>query len=155
MSVEQMEAEKGLSLSGMAIPALALLGIGISGYLTYVKFNHKIAVCLGLGDCEIVQTSRYSEILGIPIALLGLGLYAALLVAWAWGRRPDAWLADQVPWVLFGLSLAGTLFSAYLTYLEVFVIRAICPWCVASAAVVTVLCVLTARDVFTNQEAAG
>lgn len=155
MNAERADLQQRLNLAGLAVPVLALLGMGISGYLAYVKLSHGVAVCAGIGNCEIVQTSRYSEIVGIPIALLGFGMYAAILVAWAWGRRPEAWMADQMPWVLFGLSLAGTLYSAYLTYLEIFVIRAICPWCVASAAVVTVLCVLTARDVLVNQEAAG
>jgi uncharacterized membrane protein len=150
MSVESIEAEKGSSLSGLSIPFLALLGMGISGYLTYVKLSHKVAVCAGIGNCEIVQNSRYSEILGIPIALLGFGMYAALLALWAWGRRPDMWMASEVPWALFGLSLTGTLYSAYLTYLEIFVIRAICPWCLASAVVVTVLCALTAREILNN-----
>lgn len=155
MSVESIEAEKGLNLSGIAIPFLAFLGMGISGYLTYVKLGHKVAVCAGIGNCEIVQNSRYSEILGIPIALLGFGLYVTILVLWAWGRRPDAWMAGEVPWALFGLSLAGTLYSAYLTYLEIFVIRAICPWCLASAVVMTALCALTAREILSNQEAAN
>ncbi len=154
MSVKSIEAKKGLNLSGISIPFLALLGMSISGYLTYVKLSQGVAVCAGIGNCEIVQNSRYSEILGIPIALLGFGMYTAILALWAWGRRPDAWMASEVPWALFGLSLAGTLYSAYLTYLEVFVIRAICPWCLASAIVVTALCALTARGILNNQEVA-
>lgn len=118
---------------------LLLAGIGIAGYLTYVKLFGLEPYCAGVGDCEAVQTSRYAELFGIPLAVLGLGAYLALLALW-WVKERD-WqgfglLAAQV---FFLGTLVGLLLSAYLTYLELFVILAICPWCVASAAVMTLL----------------
>ena len=67
---------------GLATPILALLGAGISGYLAYVKLSATQAVCLGLGECEAVQNSPYSVILGIPISILGLLTYLAIIAYW-------------------------------------------------------------------------
>jgi uncharacterized membrane protein len=96
-------------------------------------------VCLaGGGGCETVQSSRYAEILGVPVAALGLGEYAGLLLSALLRGEGGALLG------LF-VTLASVLFSAYLTYLELFVIYAICQWCVASAALMTaafILCVI-------------
>ncbi len=129
--------------SEFVIPVLALLGIGISGYLTYTKLSNTTAVCLGLGECETVQNSPYSEIFGIPIALLGLLAYAMILFLWWWGRSPERANSDLVPVGIFGISLFGFLYSAYLTYLELFIIEAICPWCVASAIVMTAIMIIS------------
>ena len=109
---------------------LAAVGLAISSYLTWVHLAGAVPVCVGGGDgCEAVQASRYSELAGVPVALLGLVAYAAMLLAAMLGGERAA---------LFGLfvALVGVLFSAYLTYLELFVIRAICQWCVASALVI-------------------
>ena len=109
--------------------ALAVAGLLISAYLTWAHFLGVPPVCIsGSGGCETVQTSRYATIFGVPVSVLGLIAYAGLLVS--------ASLRDEVG-VYVGLliALVGTLFSAYLTYLEVFVIHAICQWCLASAAV--------------------
>ena len=110
--------------------ALGALGLAIAGYLTWVHFSGALALCAGAGGCETVQASRFATVAGVPVALLGLALYLALLVlaAWRTARGPAA--PDGVRLALFGLALAGTLYSAYLTYLELFVIGALCPWCV-------------------------
>lgn len=87
-------------------------------------------VCVGNSDgCETVQTSRYSEILGVPVAALGLFAYATMLVC-AILRGEGAAILGVF------LALISVLFSAYLTYLELFVIRAICQWCMANVAAV-------------------
>ncbi|MBI3286570.1 MAG: vitamin K epoxide reductase family protein [Chloroflexi bacterium] len=115
------------------IPILTALGMGISGYLLAIDLTGDPALCLGSADCEVVSTSPYARIMGVPVALLGLGLYAILLViSLAPSRLPQP-LPLYSLLAIYGLSLAGVLFSAYLTYIEVFVLRAICPWCVASA----------------------
>ena len=101
-----------------------------------------------MGDCHTVQSSEYSEIAGIPIALLGLGMYIAI-AALVIGRRggPQAVRAlPLLPLWTFALAAAGTLYSVYLTYLELFVIDAICIWCVGSALVVTAIAVVCAPD---------
>lgn len=123
--------------------ALILAGIGIAVYLSYVKLFGLEPYCAGVGDCEAVQTSPYAQLFGIPVAILGLGSYLALLALW-WVKRTD-WsdLGYMARMAFFFVSLIGVLFSAYLTYLEIFVIEAICPWCVASAIVMTILFLLS------------
>lgn len=117
----------------------AATGVLISAYLTWTHLRGVVPVCVGGGGgCDVVQTSRYSEILGVPVAALGLAAYAGLLLSAAIKTETAALLG------LF-VALVGTLFSAYLTYLELFVIGAICQWCVASAVLVAaclLLCVL-------------
>ncbi|QLQ07338.1 MAG: hypothetical protein HZY76_15795 [Anaerolineae bacterium] len=78
-------------------------------------------------------------IFGIPIALLGLLAYLAILALWWWGRNPERANADLTPVGIFGISLFGFLYSLYLTYLEFFVIEALCPWCLASFLVMTAI----------------
>jgi uncharacterized membrane protein len=110
------------------IALLCLLGLGIAGYLTYVHYAGIEPVCT-TGGCEKVQAS---ELAGVPVALLGLLGYAAiaasLFVRGDLGRTATA-----------ALALAGFGFSAYLTYLEIYVIDAICQWCLASAVLMTLL----------------
>lgn len=126
--------EQALKATGsvlrIALTLLAVAGLGISAYLTWVHLSDTSPVCVGGGGgCDAVQASRYSEVVGVPVALLGVLAYAGMLLAALLGGREAA---------LFGLfvALVGALFSVYLTYLELFVIRAICQWCVASALVI-------------------
>jgi uncharacterized membrane protein len=109
--------------------ALAVLGGLISAYLTWTHFAGLTPICTGSGEgCQTVQSSRYASILGIPVALLGLIAYGSLIFSTALWRETGIYLG-------FLISLVGTLFSAYLTYLEIFVIGALCQWCLASAAI--------------------
>jgi uncharacterized membrane protein len=132
-----------------AVLALAVAGAAISGYLTWVAFDHETeAFCSGVGDCATVQSSDYADLAGVPVALLGLGMYGALVIfvaarRWEWAPQ----LSEMTRAATFALALSGTLYSAYLTYVELFVIDAICPWCVASALVVTAILVLWLPDV--------
>lgn len=125
---------------------LIVLGIGIAGYLTYVKLFDLEPVCGGLGDCEAVQTSIYSELLGVPVAIWGLLSYVALLVIYLVKRSNWRDLGGVARQGFFLVTLIGVMYSAYLTYLELFVIDAICPWCVASAVVMTILFILAIVD---------
>ncbi len=123
------------------LAVLAVAGAAISAYLTLSYLQGTAPVCVGgSSGCETVQTSRYAEILGVPVASLGLLAYAGLL--------GSALIRDERA-ALFGLliALVGTLFSAYLTYLEIFVIKAFCQWCVASAALMVASLLLTALRV--------
>lgn len=129
---------------GRAQVALAALGVALAAYLTWVHYSGALALCAGAGGCETVQASRYAVVAGVSVALLGLLMYLALLGLRVWRLLTGAPLAA---YALFALALTGTLYSVYLTYLEVAVIRAICPWCVTSAVLVTLLCVLAAWDV--------
>lgn len=117
--------------------AVSVVGIALSLYLTWTYAIGSSPACLGgSGGCETVQSSPYSRLLGIPVAALGLGGYAALLVSAA---------LRGVVGILSGLFLAllGALYSGYLTWLEVFVIGALCQWCLASAALMVAAMILT------------
>ena len=109
---------------------LAAAGAVIAAYLSVVRATGGSAVCDASHGCDIVAASPYAVILGIQVAYLGLG-FALLLVAatasWWWTADPRAL---RVAW---GLLLLGTLFVAYLTFLELFVIKAVCAWCAAFA----------------------
>jgi uncharacterized membrane protein len=115
--------------------ALALAGVGIAGYLTYVHYAGLTPACGISHGCETVQTSRYAYLAGIPVALLGLLTYL-LILASLLGRGERGRLAGYV------LTLIGFGFSAYLTYRELVTIHAICSWCVSSAIVFTLLVVV-------------
>ena len=120
-----------------AIAVLAVAGIAIATYLTYVHYADLEPFCVaGGGGCEKVQTSDYADLAGIPVAVLGLIGYVLILGS-LWVRGENGAFAGAV------LALAGFAFSAYLTYRELFTIDAICQWCVASAVVMTALAVLT------------
>lgn len=126
----------------LAVPVLALIGLGVAGYLAYVETQATPAVCGPVGDCNAVQTSSYARVLGVPVGLIGIAGYVAILAVWAWGRRA----ASALPATLLVLMSAfGVAFSIYLTYLELFVIRAVCMWCVSSAVLMTLLLVVSVR----------
>lgn len=116
---------------------LGLIGVGIGTYLVWLHFDLDALVC-GLGDCEVVQTSSYAEVLGIPIAILGLLMYVAL-VALTIARLLRPTLVVPVSMASMAIAGAGTLYSAWLTWVEIAVLEAICQWCVASAVAVTLI----------------
>lgn len=110
---------------------LAILGVAIATYLTIIHYDRGALVC-GLGDCQTVQNSKYAEIVGIPVALLGLGMYLSVVGLGVLRRlRPER--LPLLTMTAFTLVLAGAFYAAYLTYLEVAVLHAICEWCVTSA----------------------
>ena len=123
------------------LAALSVAGLLMSAYLTWVHFLGVSPICLtGSGGCEAVQTSRYAEIFGVPVAVLGLAGYAGLLLSALLRGESGALLG------LF-VALVSVLFSAYLTWLELFVIHAICQWCVTSAILMAASFLLTAARV--------
>lgn len=129
-----------------AAAVLAGLGVLLAAYLTWVHFDAGSLVC-GLGDCHTVQASEYATIGPVPVAVLGLGMYAVVCVANILGpKRPGA--AAPLAFAAFAVLLAGTLYAAYLTWLEVAVIRAICQWCVVSAALSAVLLAIQSATVW-------
>jgi uncharacterized membrane protein len=132
----------------IAIPVLSVIGLGVSLYLTYVEFTQSRALCGPVGDCNAVQSSPYAKLFGVvPIGLVGAIGYIAILFAWLWRRiRSDA-LARIAGPVMFGMALFGMLFSIYLTYLELFVIHAVCIWCLSSAVIISVLMLLNLPSV--------
>ena len=122
--------------------ALAVSAVGalVSAYLTWVHYAAIVPVCLGGGGCETVQGSSYATVQDVPVALLGLAFFAsAAAIVVLGGGTARARLA------LFGLTLAGAIFAGYLGALELFVIHAICQWCVVVALCVVSLLVIAAR----------
>jgi uncharacterized membrane protein len=121
---------------------LAALGLLDSVYLVWVKYSGEYALCGPIGNCESVNSSLYSEIFGIPIALLGAGAYAVMMVLLLVEHLGQVW-AEFGPMIVFGMSLIGFLYSIYLTYIEVAILKAICPYCVISAIILFVLLILS------------
>ncbi|GMV06162.1 MAG: hypothetical protein AMXMBFR53_24380 [Gemmatimonadota bacterium] len=123
-------------------PLLAAVGMGIAAYLSFVEVTGTLAVCGPVGDCNTVQQSTWAHLFGIlPVGVLGLAGYVALLAAWVAARTAGEPLAGRARGALWGMAWVGTAFSAWLTFLEPFVIGATCAWCVSSALVMAVLLV--------------
>lgn len=133
-----------MTLPGLTL-ALALLGIGVAGYLTYTHFQEQALVCT-FGGCHTVQESEYATLGPIPIATLGLGMYIAVAATALLRIVPNRLLAPDIAnLAAWGMAFAAVLYYAYLTYLELFVIEAICQWCVASA--VTTVAILVVESI--------
>jgi uncharacterized membrane protein len=130
----------------VATAVLALAGVGIAGYLTWVHYAGLDPVCVGGGGgCEQVQASRWAELAGIPVALLGLVAYATILASLG---LPDELGRSVAAFV----SLVGFGFSAWLTYVELEKIDAVCQWCVASALVMTALAAVSVARLLRGAE---
>ncbi|NCP85879.1 vitamin K epoxide reductase family protein [bacterium] len=128
----------------------ALAGIAISIYMTIFKLTDNAAMCLGNGGCSVVNASKYSEIYGIPLGIIGLIGYAAIaLVLWFEQKHPL--LHKYGNMLAMGMSVTGVLYSAYLTYLEIYVIKALCPFCVASAIAISVAFIFTFTRFIRNE----
>jgi uncharacterized membrane protein len=128
------------------IPLLCLIGMIVAGYLTYVETHQVEAVCGPVGDCNTVQQSEYARVFGfLPVGVLGLIGYGAILLAWLTARYTGGRLADLAVLFVFVMTVLGTLFSIYLTFLEPFVIGASCVWCLTSAVIMTALMLVSAR----------
>jgi uncharacterized membrane protein len=118
---------------------LTVAGLGVSAYLMWGYTTPGVTLaCGGSSGCETVKNSVYASLLGIPLPVMGLAAYTALLLLLLVSNRLMAWTA-YIALAIFGISLVGVLYSAYLTYLELFVIEAICRWCVASAIIMAVI----------------
>jgi len=132
----------GLAQNDMLLRRLilvfGLVGFLVSTYLVYIKINPSSLLCTGVGDCQAVNTSTYSEIRGIPIALLGAFAYAAIMGSLLLEKYSSV-VHEWGPVFVFGLAFAGTLYSGYLTYVEVAVLQKICPYCVTSAVAITAI----------------
>ncbi len=127
------------------------MGLVNSVYLIWIKIaNDKIYCLPGIGDCWTVNTSQYSQVFGIPISVFGAIAYLAILLTALFGERSNFFQENQIT-LLFGITLAGFLYSLYLTYLEIFVINAICPFCVISAIAMTILFILSVIRLVKNQ----
>jgi uncharacterized membrane protein len=116
-----------------AMLMLSVIGLGVAIYLTYVHYSGIQPVCTAGGSCIKVQASQWSKLAGVPVALIGLIGYVAILASLL---APDG---EEARLATLGLTLIGFGFSAYLTYRELFSIHAVCEWCAASAVILTLL----------------
>ncbi len=131
-------AEAAYKGRSWAIPILSLVGLVVSGYLFYITASETEAFCGPLGDCNAVQSSQYAKLFGvIPVGLIGLIGFASILIIWIVGKLSSRARAADAARILLWLTVGGTLFSLYLTFLEPFVIGATCSWCLVSAALIT------------------
>lgn len=130
----------------MIVAALALAGIFISLYLTLYKIGVIGQLSCNIGSCETVNTSRWATFLGLPVAAWGLFFYLDVFVIAIVGTMVRFETSTAIPGILLLESSAGVLFSAWLTYLELAVIHAICIWCVTSAVLVTLIFLVTWSD---------
>ena len=112
---------------------LAIAGFVDASYLVWIKISQNKALCfIGAGDCFSVNNSKYSEWFGIPVALFGALAYLTIFTTLFFERRND-FFEENGSLLVFGLTLVGVIYSVYLTYIEIAVLRTICPFCVISA----------------------
>jgi uncharacterized membrane protein len=118
-----------------ALAVVAVAGIAVAGYLTYVHYQPDALICTSSGGCETVQESSYAELAGIPVALLGLLAFVAVLALTAW----DTPLARTIT---AAIALVAAAFAVYLVVLQLFVIDAVCTWCMINDLVIVPLLVV-------------
>jgi uncharacterized membrane protein len=134
----------------MLAALVALAGVFVALYLMLYKLGYIGTLACAVGSCEKVQTSKWATFLGLPVAAWGVAYYVGVLAVSLAGLMPALAERRSVSQLLVAMTGVGLLFSLWLTYLELFVIDAICQWCVISAILATILfvtCWLDLRDV--------
>jgi uncharacterized membrane protein len=130
----------------MLTALIALVGVFVATYLALYKAGFIGSLACGTGSCETVQQSPWARLLGLPVAVWGVGYYVAVFAV-AFAGVQDRWVEDRrIALVLLVLTAWGALFSGYLTYLELFVIHAICRYCVVSAILAVLVFALSLWD---------
>jgi uncharacterized membrane protein len=138
-----------------AIVLLALVGLLVATYLWLYKIGVLGELKCGTGSCEYVQTSPYAEVLGIPVAFIGVVGYVVLFLVGLVGLQPKFQEDRRVTTLLSVLATVGVGFTLYLTAIELFVLHAICRWCVGSAVIMTAIWALTLAGVIRAPSAAA
>ncbi len=139
----------------MGLAVLGLPGSAVAAYLTYAHWADRATVCGGIGECELVQTSEYSDIAGVPVALLGVFYFVAMAFLALVRINRIRWVPGGLEWVqpvALSMALAATAFIAYLTYVELFILEAICVWCVGLATLTVTSLGLTVWGLFAGGE---
>ncbi|HQV95083.1 MAG TPA: vitamin K epoxide reductase family protein [Anaerolineales bacterium] len=125
--------------------AITLIGLFVASYMTVYKFTSQElqdAMCVGSKGCSVVNASPYSEVRGVPVAVLGVLGYLALLAVQLLERRPGI-VQENGALIFFGISVTGFLFTVYLIFVEVALIKAYCPFCITSQVAMTLLFVIS------------
>lgn len=128
------------------IGILLCVGLVAAGYLSYSSLTQTSPVCGGIGDCDAVQSSVYSHLLDVPVSVVGLAGYLSVAITFVGTLVLRGWAARLAHLGLAVCAVSGMVFSFYLTYVELFIIRAICPWCLTSAFVITVLALVSVDE---------
>jgi uncharacterized membrane protein len=119
-----------------------VVGLLVSIYMTIYKVTSNDAMCLGSGDCSTVNASRYSEVYGVPVASVGIAGYFAILLV-HWYERRDKFFEKNGLMLIFGMALTGFLFTVYLIYVEFALLKAFCPFCLASQTAMTIIFIIS------------
>jgi uncharacterized membrane protein len=122
--------------------ALVIVGVLISVYMTIYKITGDNKMCLGSGDCSTVNSSRYAEVNGIPVALIGVFGYMAILAVLYLENR-GSFFRQNGTLLTFGLALTGFLFTLWLIYVEFALLKALCPFCLASQVAMTLIFIIS------------
>lgn len=122
---------------------MTIIGLAVSIYMTIYKLSNNDAMCIGNGGCSIVNESVYAEIYGIPVAAFGVLGNLTIMTMLILEKKAGSFFKHNAAMLTFGLALTGFLFTLYLVYLELFVIKAICPFCVTSQISMTILFILS------------
>jgi uncharacterized membrane protein len=130
----------------MSAAVLSLIGLFVSAYLYLYKIGRIGSLACGAGGCETVQQSPWSRFAGIEVSLIGMAGYAGLLLVSLVALQPGPATRRWPTTVLLLLAGLGVAFTAYLTYLELFVIHAICRWCVGSAVIILAILIVALLD---------
>lgn len=121
---------------------LAILGLLVSIYMTIYKLTNNESMCIGNGGCSVVNNSVYAEVDGIPVAVIGMIGYGALLAV-LFLESKGGYFADNGPILFFGMALTGFLFTLWLIYVEIVLIKALCPFCLTSQISMTIIFILS------------
>ena len=122
--------------------ALTIIGLLVSIYMTIYKIAKIESMCIGNGGCSVVNSSKYSEVNGIPVAVVGMIGYTAILGI-LWLERKPGFFKSNGTMMLFGITLIGFLFTVWLIYVEIALIKALCPFCLTSQVVMTLIFILS------------
>lgn len=121
--------------------AFVIIGVLVSIYMTIYKLTNNAGMCLGSGDCSVVNASRYAEVNGIPVAAIGVLGYSAILAV-LYMETKQGYFKQNGTLLIFGLALTGFLFTLWLVYVEIVLLKALCPFCVTSQVAMTIIFII-------------
>lgn len=131
--------------------ALVIVGLLVSIYMTIYKVSGNDGMCLGSGDCSTVNASRFSEVNGIPVAVVGVIGYLAILGVHLFENR-NAFLKQNATLAIFGMALTGFIFTLWLVYVEIALLKALCPFCVTSQVAMTLIFIIAVIRLIRNPQ---
>ena len=121
--------------------ALVVVGLLVSIYMTIYKITGDKGMCLGSGDCSTVNASKYADVNGIPVAVFGMVGYAAILAVHYFENR-NRFFKQNSTLMIFGMALTGFIFTVWLIYIEIALLKALCPFCVTSQVAMTIIFII-------------